>query len=128
MRVIALEMGFYNGSRQRPGSEFDMNPLPDGSLPKWVVAADDNSRVEIARNAARAAQRDFDAMVAAAGPKRGGRPGVTRVNTGLADATAASEPAVAVTPSWYKSTKVEEAVAGVKAAPIPAPIDEAPLA
>jgi hypothetical protein len=56
MRVIALEMGFHDGSRRRPGTEFDMEPYADGSLPKWVVAADERNRVEIAQKAAHTAR------------------------------------------------------------------------
>jgi hypothetical protein len=44
MRVKAKEMGFYNGSRMRPGVEFF---LRQGDRPaSWMVAVDDQPKVE----------------------------------------------------------------------------------
>ena len=50
IRVMALEMGFYKGSRRRPGEEFDMDvadvPVKDAvyQFPSWVDAAGDLAR------------------------------------------------------------------------------------
>lgn len=37
MKVIALAMGFLNGSRIRPGTEFE---VPDGSKATWFAPVD----------------------------------------------------------------------------------------
>jgi len=110
MLVIAIQPGFYAGSRKRVGAEFAF-ALKDGEkLPKWVVPANDVSRAKALNEAASKQKQDFDAMMAAAGPKRDGQPGVKMINTGFADAVGITEPAKVVTPSWYPPSPVEVAV------------------
>jgi hypothetical protein len=123
MRVIAVATGFYKGTRIRVGHEFEYD-LPGGqALPKWVVAANDKARADIVNEERAKRKQDLDAMMAAAGPKRGGQPGVREVNTGLADATAAHEPGKVVVPSWYKPEPVETYVTGVEPVNAPVPPD-----
>jgi hypothetical protein len=38
MRVVATAVGFYKGSRKRPGQEFD---VPEGTKGKWFVKGED---------------------------------------------------------------------------------------
>lgn len=90
MRVIATEMGFFAGYRRRSGAEFD---IPEGTvLPKWVVPATPQARVDLADAPRRQRQKDIDALVASAGPKRAGTTAVREVNTGLANAVGVSDP------------------------------------
>ncbi|MGH7895390.1 MAG: hypothetical protein ACREQL_12035, partial [Candidatus Binatia bacterium] len=116
------------GSRVRPGTEFDYdtsrmkkdaagNPV----LPSWVVPANSGERNKILRASEAARNKELAAVIAAAGPKRDGKPGARVVNTGLADATAEPPPAKAVTSPWVSPT--EKAVAasmGVVPADVPA--------
>lgn len=109
MRVIAIEAGFYDGSRRRVGAEFEFDveahgnvPFKKGSdgnpvlvfneetkrrepvrdtdakrvLPKWVVPATPESRRKLGDAAKVAAEKELDAVKAAAGPKRTGREAV----------------------------------------------------
>lgn len=88
MRVIALEIGFYEGARKRVGAEFDFDEkhmVKDAQgkavLPKWVTekTADSQAQVQAAKKAAE--DKDLNAAKAAAGPKRGDRPAVKEVPT-----------------------------------------------
>jgi len=83
MRVIAKELGVVNGSRVRPGTEFDlpesaMKRGKDGEpvLPKWVVPASVNNAEQLRADAERADLKMRRAVEAAAGPKRHGKPAV----------------------------------------------------
>jgi len=132
MRVIAIESGFYAGARRRIGSEFEMVvPLgKDGkpALPKWVRPSTPEARAEFASESEVKRRNDLAAIVAAAGPKRDGKPGARPTNTGFADATGEFAPGKAVTPSWYPPSPVEKAVGvaiGVVPAPAPAQGDPA---
>jgi hypothetical protein len=121
MRVIAIEQGFYRGTRLRVGTEFEMVLPASGVLPKWVVPANSEARAKLVSEGEAKRAHDLAAIIAAAGPKRDGKPGARPTNTGWADAAAETAPGKAVTPSWYKPSPVEKAVAGVEAAPAPAP-------
>lgn len=83
MRVIAKELGVVNGSRVRPGTEFDlpeslMKRGKDGepALPRWVVPASANNAEQVRADAASAEVKARKAVEAAAGPKRHGKPAV----------------------------------------------------
>lgn len=80
MLVIAKELGVVNGSRVRPGTEFDlpesmMKKGKDGEpvLPRWVVPATAHDAAKVRADAADTEGRMRRAVEAAAGPKRHGR-------------------------------------------------------
>jgi hypothetical protein len=123
MRVIATQAGFYNGFRQRVGSEFeyaesDMAKNKGGALPKWVVPASPAEKVRLANAAEVEKRRQVEAVIATAGPKRAGSAGVREVSTGLADATA--EPPAAKAPQY-----VYPGMEGVEVSPKP-PVELVP--
>ena len=122
MRVIAIELGFYGGSRRRVGAEFEMAIAKGAKLPRWVVLASSESRAKIVSDGEAKRKQDLAAIIAAAGPKRDGKPGARPTNTGLADATAEPEPGKAVGPSWYPSSPVEAAIGvAIGVVPVAAP-------
>ncbi len=77
MLVIAIKLGFRNGSRVRIGQELN---LPDAELkrgeggkpvlPKWVVEATPENRQRVKDGRKFEAQRAKEAAIAASGPKR----------------------------------------------------------
>lgn len=85
MLVRAIKMGFYRGSRKRPGEEFDMTEL-DGEkpmkLPRWVQPA----AMEIT-DMPDEEQRAYGAAKASAGPKRAGTTAIKRVMNAFANNT-----------------------------------------
>ncbi len=63
MRVIAAEMGFYDGARRRPGTEFEFDEAHakrdergNVVLPSWMRPATASARAELG-NAKRAAEK-----------------------------------------------------------------------
>lgn len=89
MLVRATKMGFYRGSRKRPGAEFDMTEL-DGEnpikLPKWVQPADID-----AADMPDEEQRAYGAAKAAAGPKRKGTTAIKRVMNAFANTSGGTD-------------------------------------
>lgn len=68
MQVVAIRMGFWNGSRRRVGGDpFDM-PAP---LPSWVKPCTDPAQAKAEAEAARKAEhrKQADGAVAASGGK-----------------------------------------------------------
>jgi len=68
MRVVAVALGFYKGSRRRPGEVFEM-PEADARLPRWVQPANDPLPEAKSEHA-----KTVDAVIASAGPKKVGTP------------------------------------------------------
>ena len=64
MKVVAIKMGFYNGSRRRVGEVFDM-PEADKRMPAWVQPSDKPVPALAAEHT-----RNTAAALAANGPKR----------------------------------------------------------
>jgi hypothetical protein len=112
MKVIALEAGYYRGRRIRAGEEFEFEPRKsDGKHPSWTALATPEAHAKFAADVRAKDKKAFDALVAAAGPKRVGTTGVRRVNTGLADAS--PEPGKPKAVTRWPVTKNEADVAGV---------------
>ena len=68
MRVVAIKMGSYNGSRRRLGDVFEM-PEADKKMPAWVQPAD-RELPKLVDDHARA----LAAAITTAGPKRPNTP------------------------------------------------------
>jgi len=91
MRVIALEMGFFGGSRRRAGEEFEYdtskckrNEEGDVILPKVLAPATPATRSHIADLKRQGQQKEMSAIVASAGPKRPGVVAVRPLSHGMA--------------------------------------------
>lgn len=134
MRVVAVSEGFVNGSRVRSGAEFDyderrMKRDAAGNvvLPSWVVPANSAERSKILRQVEAARGKELAAVIAAAGPKRDGKPGARVTNTGLADATPEAPPAKAVVSPWGLSGTEQAVGAAVGVVPANAPAPDSDL-
>lgn len=57
--VVALESGFYNGSRVRAGTQFD---VPDDFTAKWVAAVDTPAAAPPKAKASRSEPRTLSQM------------------------------------------------------------------
>lgn len=80
MRVVVIKMGFYKGSRRRPGDEFEMLEVDETKkLPKWVQPAD----MPLAEMPSEE-KRAYLAALAQAGPKRKGTDAIRRVTNPFA--------------------------------------------
>jgi hypothetical protein len=74
MQVVAMQSGFYNGSRRRTGDVFEMDvPTKDGKpvLPKWVKAAPNAHEAKV--EAAKAKKAEQDKLTAGAIAASGGK-------------------------------------------------------
>jgi hypothetical protein len=91
MKVVAVELGFYDGRKRRIGDGFDLdtstlrkdmggNPI----LPAWVTPDSAAARADAVAAAKAAEVKDFEAIVASAGPKRPGVKAVSQVGAGMA--------------------------------------------
>lgn len=74
MKVRAIKLGFYRGSRKYPGDVFEM-PEADKRLPKWVQPAEMNYE-EMPDET----KRGFLAALQTGGPKRAGTPPVKTID------------------------------------------------
>lgn len=124
MRVIAKEVCFIGGARRRIGQEFEYDgPMQkDGSLPAYLVPADPEARKALADVKKVKEGKDLDALRAAAGPKRPGTAGVTKVDTDLGNAV--GEGAAGKVHAHWPTTDQEKAIArsqGVELVDPPAP-------